>query len=340
MGVPGLLGLLVLLSPARVQAQHQLEPVNLEWTAPAECPSLGEVQARILKLAGSRRSSSLSLRAEATVTRKDEDVLRLHLVLHAGVMVEERNIEGRSCNTLAGATAVAVALLFRSGVLQSTDVDHTTPASTTAAGAGTTTQGGPPKPADTATKTAHGASVDDTASGSRRSWRGLLQLPLGVLGIGPLRAPVLGVAIGGGASVDSWRLLARGVLWLPEHAWTSDDFQQYGADVRRTTLSLLGCRALVLSRFELAPCATVSIEHLSARGQGTHISPHTAQATWVAAGVGAHARLHAASWLRLLFGVEGQLETSRPRLFLDGIGQVETLLPVAATISLGSEWIF
>jgi hypothetical protein len=94
------------------------------------------------------------------------------------------------------------------------------------------------------------------------------------------------------------------------------------------------------SRVELAPCATLSIEHLSARGQGTHISAHTTQTTWVAAGLGAQARVHVASWLNLLLGVEGEIETARPRLFLDGVGEVATLLPVAASMSLGSEWIF
>ena len=333
-----MLCLLVQLWPAHVRAQ-ELEPVNLEWTAPPECPQLEEVQARIRKLAGSRKSSALSLSAEATVTRTDEDVLHLHLVLHAGEMVDERNIEGRSCSALAGATAVAVALLFRSGALQSSDVDPTASAPTNEAAAGTN-NGGPAKPPDTAPKTSRAAGVDDTRSHSRRHWRGLAQLPLGLLGIGPLRSPSLGVGIAGGAAFDSWRFLARGAWWFPEHASTSDDFQHYSAEVRRTAVTLLACRALLQSRVELAPCATLSIEHLSARGQGAHISAHTAQTTWVAAGLGAQARVHVASWLNLLLGVEGELETSRPRLFLDGVGQVATLLPVAASMSLGSEWIF
>ncbi len=334
--------LLVLLSPARVQAQQQVQPleaVNLEWTAPADCPQLEEVQTRIRKLAGSRKSSALSLRAEATVTRKDEEMLRLHLVLHAGEMVEERNIEGRSCSTLAGATAVAVALLFRSGVLQSTDVDHTAPPSTTGeTAAGTTTNGGPATPRGNAAKISRAAT--GTESRSRRHWHGLAQLPVGMLGIGPLRAPSLGVGVAGGASVGSWRFLARGVLWFPEHATTSDDFQQYDAEVRRTTITLLACRALLISRFELAPCATLSIDHLSARGQGAHVAAHTVQTTWAAVGLGLQARFQVTAWLSLLLGVEGEIETSRPRLLLDGVGPVETLLPAAATISVTPEWIF
>jgi hypothetical protein len=134
--------------------------------------------------------------------------------------------------------------------------------------------------------------------------------------------------------------LARGAWWFPEHPSTSDAFQQYSAEVRRTAVTLLACRALLQSPVELAPCATLSIEHLSARGQAAHIAAHTAQTTWLAAGLGAQARVHVASWLNLLLGVEGEIETSRPRLFLDGVGEVATLRPVAASMSLGSEWIF
>ena len=159
--------------------------------------------------------------------------------------------------------------------------------------------------------------------------------------LGPLRgAPGYAVAVAVGASVDRWRFLARGAFWLAAHQAAPADFQQYGAETRRTSVTLTACRAVFLSRLELAPCATLSLQHLVARGEGAHIAAHAAQTTWGAAGLGAHARLQVAPWLSLFLGVEGEVETSRPQLVVDGVGPVETLLPAAGTISAGPEWIF
>ena len=135
----------------------------------------------------------------------------------------------------------------------------------------------------------------------------------------------------------SWQEARSG---LREHPSTTIDFQQYGADVNRATVTLLGCRALLLSRFEVAPCATLSLEHLAARGTGTHTRARTAHATWLSPGLGVQARAYMAPWLSLMIGLNGELETSRPQLSLDGLGHVTGLFPAAGTITVGSEWIF
>jgi len=341
---PLLLSLLVQLSPTLAQAQ-QPETVDLEWAAPEECPRLEEVQAGIRKLAGPRKSSAVPLRAEATITRTDEGELRLRLRLHAGEMVEERLIEARSCSALAGATAVAVALLFRSGALQSEDDQGALPPTGGTGGQrevnGEPSKVGGQKPPVPRSTPVAVTPEPDAKSHSPRRWHALAQVPLGLFGLGPLRgAPGFAGGVAVGASIDRWRFLARGALWLPAHEATPADFQPYGAETRRTSVTLSACRAVFLSRLELAPCATLSLQHLVARGEGAHIAAHTAQTTWAALGLGAQARLQVAPWLSLFLGIEGEVETSRPQLILDGVGPVETLLPAAATISAGPEWIF
>ena len=130
--------------------------------------------------------------------------------------------------------------------------------------------------------------------GPERRWRILLQFPQATLGIGPLRKPSFGLAAAGGLSFDRWRFLARGSYWFPQEVTTDNMKQQFSAEVRRASGSLLACRALSLSKLELAPCAKVTIEHVSARASGPHISATDAGATWIAAGFGAHARWHIA----------------------------------------------
>jgi hypothetical protein len=361
--------LLGLFSAARVRAQ-QADLIDLEWTAPPECPRLVEVQARIRKLAGSLKPSATPLRAEATVTRNDDGGLHLRLAIHAGKLVGERNIDGKSCRDLASATAVNLVLLLNSPVpLAQNDLAwHTAPNAETPHdgsshddsvhndAAHNSDAGGdsankpsaaadsptiPPKPASVAPEAQPTpAHAEHSESGPPRRWHVLLQLPLFALGIGPLRVPEPGIAAAGGVSFDRWRILAKGTAWFPRQASVTANFQQYGGDIDRATGTLQVCRALVSSPLEIAPCALVSLEHVSARGTGAHVAAHTAAATFLAAGLGVQARVYVTSWLSLNAGVDAQLETSTPQISIDGVGPVEELLPAAATGTLGSEWMF
>jgi hypothetical protein len=173
-----------------------------------------------------------------------------------------------------------------------------------------------------------------------RNWRVLAELPIFALGIGPLGTPSTGITAAGGATIDRWRFLAKGTAWFRQQTSATIGFHDYGADIHRTTFSLEACRALVLSRFELAPCALVSLEHVSARGTGAHIDARTATLSWFAAGVGVQARFYVTPWFGLTAAIDGQFETSRPELSLDGLGGVAHLFPAAATGTVGPEWIF
>ncbi len=341
-----------LCARASAQTSHS---VDLQWDAPAECPRVEEVQARLRKLAGPLKSPPHALRAEATVTRTGDDQLHLRLVVRSGNQVGERNIDGKSCDGLAGATAVALVLLLRSseplgkdalalntssGAAEANGGDTKTASASPPRAAQATPPAAPPTPAAEAERQHTASAVSDAAARPERRWHVLLEFPQLALGVGPLRQPSVGGALAAGVSFEAWRFLARGSVWLPQHASTTSDGQQYGGDIDRTTASLLACRALLTSRLEIAPCVSLSVEHVSARGTGAHVAPHTDTATWAAVGVGALARFYVVPWLSLIVAIDAQVETSRPVLSLTDLGPVEQLLPAAATGTLGSEWIF
>jgi hypothetical protein len=112
-----------------------------------------------------------------------------------------------------------------------------------------------------------------------------------------------------------------------------------GADVQRFAADLEACWALLPGRFEVAPCLTFGLEHVSARGSGDHISPRTGSILWPAAGVGLQARWRLLTWFGLFGGVNGQIEGSRARIAIDGVGVLGQMWPASLTVTLGPEWI-
>jgi hypothetical protein len=83
----------------------------------------------------------------------------------------------------------------------------------------------------------------------------------------------------------------------------------------------------------------LSLEHISARGTGEGIIPLSKQATWLSVGAGAQGRLYLANWFDVLLGVDAQIETARPLISIEGVGNLGQLGPAAFTVTMGPEWI-
>jgi hypothetical protein len=355
-----------LLAPSRAFAQAA-EPFDLEWDAPAECPSERQVRERIRKLAGSAGSTEAPLQAEARITRGEDSRLHLELVVRAGKLVGTRKIDGRSCDDLAGATAVALALLLRSSTpLREEDLAGNEHGETLPSGGGTTgapsasgsdaNRGSAPSsetsPGAAAAPPASSASSPTTSEPERpparapqdetpstRTWRVLIQAPLVAFAVGTMPEPGVGVAAAAGASFDRWRFLVEGDLWRTQRMTASDE-PSVGADVGLISVGPRACWAALQGNFELAPCLVLTVQHLSAEGSGDHIAPRTAEATWLAAGAGARARWRLAAWFALVGRLSAEVETSRPIVAIDGVGTLGQIGPVSLTLALGPEWIF
>ncbi|HYQ01903.1 MAG TPA: hypothetical protein VER96_24690 [Polyangiaceae bacterium] len=365
---------------ARADAQTAA-PIELKWTALDGCPSEATVLARVHKIAGTTRATANTLRADASVTQPSDGLFRLRLEIHYGNLAAVRNIEGKSCKDLAGAAAVALALLLSSEEplserdLAGGPLTTTQPgSSTTAAAAGAGTSGGATasntqsdnqdasqnkpsaasqnKPTAQTTEPTGSTSSSSVVSGPPRRWRVLLVAPLGSLGVGPTSPVSAGLGGGVGFSFDRWRFLAEGRLWAAQHETSSSGYD-YDVKLKRLTATARGCRAFGGTRFELAPCALISVQHLTAIGGGRSIVSSTDTATWAAVGVGARSRFLVTPWLGLVAALDGEVEFSRPEVSVS-LPPVDAhdpapkpipvsvahLAPVAATLTLGVEWIF
>jgi hypothetical protein len=340
---------LLLALVGAVPARAQSEPIALVWNAPADCASARDVLARVRKLTKSARLPERQLSAEASVTAGERGQFHLKLVLRAGGLVGERNIDGRSCDDLAGASAVVLALLLSSAEpLSGQDLDGgeaplDAAAAAQAVGASAdhdaAARSAASTPASAETKTARAPDpAESDEPRAQRRWHGLLQLPLAALGVGPVPRYSLGLSLGAGARFERWSFLAEGSFWLAQRL-TSPDQPDSEANLQRIEAAIRSCRAFLFGQFELAPCARVAVQHLWARGTGAHVAPQTATATWLALGLGVQARYHIVQWFSIFGGVDAHVQTARPRVSIDGVGELGQLWPAALTITLGTEWI-
>jgi hypothetical protein len=335
--------LAALLASSHAFAQSS-DPVELTWHAPPGCPRAADVAARIRKLAGSPNPGETPLEAEATIKREADGKLHLQLSVRAGDLVGTRNIAGGSCEDLAGAAAVTLVLILRSGqplgaaALDAPSLQNPESAETSSRSEAPTQEsaeasvGSEPQP--------H-AAQDPTSTmdaPSTRNWRALLQAPLLSFALGPLPRPSFGVALAGGVWFDRWRVLGQGNAWLGQ-ALPVMGPAGVGVHVDHIQAGVAVCRTFPSARFELAPCLNVSLEHIWAHGTGTHVAAQTAESTWVAAGVAMQARLRLSESLGLVASVDAQVEASRPRLSIEGVGRLAQLAPAALRIVIGTEWI-
>ena len=351
-------------------------PIKLSWNAPPGCSSTAEVLARVRSLAGESSAMVQSLKAVATITQQEDGQFKLKLVVHSGKLVGERIILGHTCEDLAGATAINLALLLSS---QETSSDNkstrsasppitTAPASNSPSRSSLQSTSSSNEQADVDSPLELNATtspehIDDEAASAPsdaldevvepaqeperktaetaatpRSWKGLLGLPLVSLGLGPLPNPSLGLTATGGILVGKWRVLVEGSGWLRQ-TYKSADQPDVGAKMDRVQAALRGCYAALSGQFEISPCVRVSVQHLWARGTGDRVTPQLARSTWIAVGAGVQARWHIASRLSLLGGLDVEFQASRPRISIDGLGSLGQLSPYAVTMFLGPEWI-
>lgn len=335
--------LLAALGLAPKNARAQPAPgLTIHWDAPPHCPQQSEVRERVRKLSGTLTSLQGDLQADGTITKADDGRFHLKLVMRSGQLVGEHNIDSTSCTDLTRAAAVAIALLLRSGEPPRGDDLGNAPDATGESG---DTEDHPPpedkppivKPPTKPEPPADGGP-DETGPATRRSWNIRLRAPLAALSIGPLPKPSWGIAFAAGVSGERWRLWLEGRKWQDQDVPASD-YPGYSASTQRVTGVLSGCYAQRFSIFEAAPCLVLSVERLTAAGAGQNVAPDSQHATWFGAGVGAQGRVYITHWLSLGLSVEGEIEASRPRLYIGGVGTVTQISPAQFSVNVGPEWI-
>jgi hypothetical protein len=332
----GFSGLLVMGWTSAVGAQPAAR-FALSWEGPPGCPTAENVQARVDALLGGGASagSVADVRASGQVERVDNG-FRLLLTMGVGDAPSSRVIEARTCDELAGAAAIAIALLARS-TLEDASASSTsdgTPASSASDG-----RGNPPPPASAPDPDKASTRKDPPAEASPDRLRLVIDAPVGAAGWSSLPSAGLGLGAGLGIRWKALRAAVRGELWQPQ----THEVSGYATRFTLQSGRVEACLTQTVQVLELGPCLGAAMQRLTGEGVGSQVfSAKSVTVLWVSGMGGLFLSLPMPGFTHLrFFGAASVLVSpSRPRFVIDQLGPVHEPALAAPLLDLGCEWIF
>jgi len=339
------------LTAVMLTSTPALADVQLKWDAPPACPRREEVLRRIRRLAGAAVDAAQVWSAEGVISQR-ERTFYLKLVVRDGAHVTAREITSESCAALAGAAAVTLLFLLgiepasKEGLANASNESATTATSPADDRERSRDEAGEravgrvaPRGADAESHATERSGAASAPSSPRR-WDVLVRAPVLALDLGPAPRPSPGAGLGVGLRYRAWSAVLRAQLFARQTLSASDQDSPFGARLQRLNALVTGCRGWRSSRFQLAPCLGLGLEHLTARGFGQDVSARTRRAVWLEPSAELVGHWYASRAVALFASGSVRLELARPVLEVSGRGEVIRLAPVTAEATLGSEWIF
>jgi hypothetical protein len=293
------------------QNQDSAEPSRLEldWAAPAGCPAGDAVRSDALRLAGATADGSRHLKARASIRPAAKTGWTLSLATDLDGVVGERSLSGMSCESLAEAAALMLALILNPELAISAPPAAPPPP--------------PPPPAVVPERWPH------------PRWRlgahGGIQTGT-IQELSSAFALTLGVAWGR----LSLRLMPG--FSLPQDVYV-DSEQGLGGRLWLGSAAALGCWSAALGWMALSPCLGVEVTRMKGRGLGV-LQPRATSVYWSSAELGLFAGLPVGHGVHLELGALGILPLHRPTVYLDEIGRVSRPSVLGVKALGGLAWLF
>jgi hypothetical protein len=299
----------------------------LAWTAPEGCPSQAEVEAEVDRLLGGPASSRSQrrFRVRASVTR--EAAWQVVLDTSSDESNGHRTLEAASCEGLANATALIVALMIDPSAATAPreppkPESRARPATDVAAPP-------PPTPAPATVQRPGRAStllIGAVASGNA----------------GVLPSPDLEVAGAAGIVGQHWRLELRGA-YGPRQVKSDTLATTPGAHGEFQAMflgTLTGCLTTSPARTELGACLSVEGGVIHGRGVGASTTEERSQ-PWFGVGAGAFYALRAGRHLAFPVHVDAVVPIWRPTyVFTHEPSPIFRPWPVGGRLTVSAEWRF
>lgn len=351
-------------------ASPAASPIALRWAAPEACPDRGAVVERIERLLGGPPAATdRRLDAEGAVEELPRG-FRLDLRVASGDAESARVLQSVSCESLADAAALVIALAFDPDAVTAQEIrraeaDAASPAPPPSGSAQPYTE--PPAPAS-----AGGPIADTHGDAAPVSTAALIRIPVpiparppsppapppresrlsfgafaaveGDAGSLPSVAP--GVRAGLSFGVGALRIEPSFEAW-PSSRTALADRPSAGAELRLLAFALDACRRLLpwdggAAAAEAFGCLGFEIGELRGEGFGVS-SPSSGGALWAAPRAGLRAELPLARWAAITLDVGVAVPLDRKRFVLDlsgGRAAVHEPSPVSGRAGLGLAFRF
>jgi hypothetical protein len=287
-------------------APAEAKPLDIDWSAPAECPRVERVIADVERFLAEGESIRVDARTRVSAVVRREAADRYTLELRARLPggAVDRSISAERCDLLASAAALVIAVVLEPVVvLETVETKAVAPRPAT-----------PPAPAPKPTpeprpRTRFGGFVRATGVGA---FGVLPRFGGGVAGAAGLRIVTTPLAAG--------RLEVSALYEAPQRA-SADGMPEARALLQLWTVGGRGCWAPAVRKVEFPLCAGAEVGVL--RGEGVGLAqPRTARQVWSAAHAGGAVAYAPIRWIALWLGVEGYVAMQTPRFVVDDVGPI------------------
>jgi hypothetical protein len=278
-------------------------PLELVWQGPAECERGGAVRAKVLRLLGTRQAALSSVKVTVTVARETPSRYVALLETVTGQGGGSKRLEGESCDAIALASSVVIALSIDPTASLDSEDPPPPPEVKPAPAPAPRRPPPPPRPPPEVRET-----------------KPYLHGSIGVL-FRLVGDPSAFTAAGIGVRHRRLSLELGGAVYQPRDV-TRPERPKVGAELRLFTGELLGCYAVVplaLVAFEACPGARV--ESLGARSFGVS-NPDEGQVLLMSGLAVLRGRLHPTSWISATLDAGLAARPFHPTFVLLGVGNV------------------
>jgi hypothetical protein len=316
------------LGPARAAVASDAGAFTFAWTAPDGCPSADELRVEIDKLLGETAQARLREHLDVKAVVAHDTAWTVAIATRSPSSTGQRTLEATTCQGLANATALIVALAI--------DPDAV-------AAHGGRAPGLVPTPGSASEPASRAASAEGAPARPILVPRNTFGL-VGVVGAASLGVvPGLDVDLGGelGLARGRWRLELRAVYGLRtlDSQPVSDAIGARGR-FRFFAGTLAGCWTAAWGLVRLGPCA--GVEAGAVHGQGVGADKDAAATTpWLGLGAGLLAVIAPTAWLHFPLHVDAVLPVRRPTYRFEGVpGSIYDPWRVGARMTAGVELQF
>jgi hypothetical protein len=280
-----------------ISAAAQVPGLTLEWQAPAGCPSQAQLEKAVLSGRLDREAApGRQVSAKVLVEQRADGTFRAVLTTRAPEGGGTRELEGESCDAIASASAVVLALALDPP-----------------------TEPVPPPPTPVEPEPVR----VDRAPRRPLAWRGYAHaFGGGVLRALPEPAPWFGLGIGAQRGVWDVELLAS---LAPSQSAALSTPAGASASISLVGAQALGCYAPVLSdSTALEVCAGLLFERLSGESKGIS-NPADNSIALFSPELGLRSRVRVSDRFELGLGVTGTARPEQARFVVGGVGQVHEM---------------